>query len=74
MRLTKYKRHPIPELSECQRPIEHSKTSTEKTAPDIAPTAAPRMKPLSVFWPIKAPLIVHNKAPTANKTSQVIKP
>lgn len=37
----------------------------EKTAPEMAPTAAPRMNPLSVSWPIKAPVIAPSKVPTA---------
>lgn len=56
----------MPDSSDCQRTREDSKTSMEKTAPDIAPTAAPLTKPLSVSWPIKAPVIAPNKVPTAN--------
>ena len=67
--LTKYKTHPIPDSSDFQRTREDSKTSMEKTAPDMAPIAAPRMKPLSVSWPIKAPVIAPNKVPTANITN-----
>lgn len=57
----------MPDSSDCQRTREDSKTSMEKTAPDIAPTAAPLTKPLSVSWPIKAPVIAPNKVPTNAK-------
>lgn len=62
--VTKYKRHPIPDSSDCQRTREDSKTSMEKTAPEMAPTAAPRTNPLSVSCPIKAPVMAPNKVPT----------
>ncbi|KAJ0556777.1 hypothetical protein HanIR_Chr07g0317691 [Helianthus annuus] len=46
--LTKYRRHLIPDSSDCHKRREDSKTSIEKTAPEIAPTAAPLTNPLSV--------------------------
>lgn len=33
----------------------------------MAPTAAPRMKPLSVSWPIKAPVTAPSNVPTEKK-------
>lgn len=66
--LTKYRRHPIPDSSDCQRTREDSNTSIENTAPDIAPTAAPRTNPLSVSCPIKAPVMAPNNVPTAYST------
>lgn len=57
----------MPDSSDCQRSKDDSKTSIEKTAPDIAPTAAPRTNPLSVSCPIKAPVIAPNKVPTAEE-------
>lgn len=69
--LTKYRRHPIPDSSDFQRTREDSNTSMEKTAPDMAPIADPRMKPLSVSCPIKAPVIAPNKVPTTNKTNNL---
>lgn len=65
MLLTRYKRQPSPDSSECHRTRDDSKTSIEKTAPDMAPTAAPRTNPLSVSWPIRAPVMAPNKVPTA---------
>lgn len=63
--LTKYRRQPIPDSSDFHKTSEDSKTSMEKTAPEMAPTAAPLTNPLSVSWPIKAPVIAPNKVPTA---------
>lgn len=67
MLLTKYRTHPTPDSSECHSIRDDSKTSREKTAPEMAPTAAPLMNPLSVSWPIKAPVIAPNNVPTATK-------
>ncbi|KAF3584138.1 hypothetical protein F2Q69_00027096 [Brassica cretica] len=54
--LTKQRRQPKRDSLDFQRTRDDSKTSMEKTALEKAPTAAPQMKPLSVLWPIKAPV------------------
>lgn len=45
--LTKQRRQPKRDSLDFQRTRDDSKTSMEKTAPEMAPTAAPQMKPLS---------------------------
>lgn len=65
--LTTYMRLQILDSSERQRTRDDSKTSIEKTAPEIAPIPAPRKNPLSVAWPTKAPVMAPRRQPTENK-------
>lgn len=39
----------------------------------MAPTAAPRTNPLSVSWPINAPVMAPNKVPTAKNNANSFK-
>lgn len=51
---------------ERQRTRDDSKTSIEKTAPEMAPIPAPRKNPLSVAWPTNAPVMAPRRQPTEN--------
>lgn len=52
---------------ECQRSLDDSATSMEKTAPEMAPMPAPRTTPLSVASPITDPATAPTTDPTAAK-------
>ncbi|KAI5648638.1 hypothetical protein M9H77_34643 [Catharanthus roseus] len=54
-------KQPMPDSFDFHIIKDDSKTSIEKTTPDIVPTAASLTNPLSISWAIKAPVIALNK-------------